>query len=121
MPGLPTTRGQLREPAETAAQDQMPHRGFRAELLMQGSATLRVADQDSFLPGHDCPCTAHRRGVWSSQADQQDQDGSAAGPHLVGVVETPRECCRSMGDEYHRLMLELIISVIVLGEPAAEL
>ncbi|WP_308040534.1 hypothetical protein [Streptomyces sp. PSKA30] len=37
------------------------------------------------------------------------------------VVEADRERYRSMGDEYDRLMLELIISAIVLGEPAADL
>ncbi|MFE3200165.1 hypothetical protein [Embleya sp. NPDC059237] len=37
------------------------------------------------------------------------------------VVESDRENYRSMGDEYDRLMMELIISAIVLGEPAADL
>ncbi|MGW6023386.1 hypothetical protein [Streptomyces sp. NPDC055099] len=37
------------------------------------------------------------------------------------VVEADRERYRSVGDEYDRLMLELIISAIVLGEPAADL
>nr|WTB36023.1 hypothetical protein OG781_09590 [Streptomyces sp. NBC_00830] len=37
------------------------------------------------------------------------------------VVEADRERYRGMGDEYDCLMMELIISAIVLGEPAAEL
>ncbi|GCD99110.1 hypothetical protein EHYA_06822 [Embleya hyalina] len=37
------------------------------------------------------------------------------------VVESDRENYRSMGDEYDRLMMELIIGAIVLGEPAADL
>ncbi|WP_326763554.1 hypothetical protein OG978_02255 [Streptomyces sp. NBC_01591] len=37
------------------------------------------------------------------------------------VVEADGERYRSMGDEYDRLMMELIISAIVLGEPAADL
>ncbi|SED02042.1 hypothetical protein [Streptomyces melanosporofaciens] len=37
------------------------------------------------------------------------------------VVEADGERYRSMGDEYDCLMMELIISAIVLGEPAAEL
>ncbi|MCX4537615.1 hypothetical protein OHA79_04170 [Streptomyces sp. NBC_00841] len=37
------------------------------------------------------------------------------------VVEADGERSRSMGDEYDRLMMELIISAIVLGEPAADL
>ncbi|WP_328624480.1 hypothetical protein OHA88_05555 [Streptomyces sp. NBC_00353] len=37
------------------------------------------------------------------------------------VVEADGQRYRSMGDEYDRLMLELIISAIVLGEPAADL
>ncbi|MGW2081919.1 hypothetical protein ACWCOW_34225 [Streptomyces sp. NPDC001939] len=37
------------------------------------------------------------------------------------VVEADEERYRSMGDEYDRLMLELIVCVIVLGEPAADL
>ncbi|MEV4595915.1 hypothetical protein AB0K15_00765 [Amycolatopsis sp. NPDC049253] len=37
------------------------------------------------------------------------------------VVEGDRERYRSMGDERDRLMLELVISAIVLGEPAADL
>ncbi|MFI5615358.1 hypothetical protein [Amycolatopsis sp. NPDC051903] len=37
------------------------------------------------------------------------------------VVEGDTERYRSMGDEYDRLMLELVISAIVLGEPAADL
>jgi hypothetical protein len=36
-------------------------------------------------------------------------------------VEADRERYRSMGDEYDCLMLELITSAIVLGEPAADL
>ncbi|MPY53672.1 hypothetical protein [Streptomyces acidicola] len=37
------------------------------------------------------------------------------------VVEADRDRYRSMGDEYDRLMLELIVSAIALGEPAVEL
>ncbi|WP_328834772.1 hypothetical protein [Streptomyces europaeiscabiei] len=37
------------------------------------------------------------------------------------VVEVDGERYRSRGDEYDCLMMELIISAIVLGEPAAEL
>ncbi|GED86451.1 hypothetical protein [Streptomyces sp. 6-11-2] len=37
------------------------------------------------------------------------------------VVEADEERYRSMGDEYDRLMTELIISAIVLGEPAVDL
>lgn len=37
------------------------------------------------------------------------------------VVEADGERYRNMGDEYDCLMMELIISAIVLGEPAAEL
>ncbi|MFI2040099.1 hypothetical protein ACIOK4_41515 [Streptomyces bottropensis] len=37
------------------------------------------------------------------------------------VVEADGERYRSRGDEYDCLMMELIISAIVLGEPAAEL
>ncbi|MET7703944.1 hypothetical protein [Streptomyces sp. NPDC005485] len=37
------------------------------------------------------------------------------------VVEADRERYRRVGDEYDCLMLELIISAIILGEPAAEL
>ncbi|GHB30313.1 hypothetical protein GCM10010331_15870 [Streptomyces xanthochromogenes] len=37
------------------------------------------------------------------------------------VVEADGGRYRSMGDEYDRLMMELIISAIVLGEPAADL
>jgi hypothetical protein len=37
------------------------------------------------------------------------------------VVETDRERYRSTGDDYDRLMLELVISAIVLGEPPADL
>lgn len=37
------------------------------------------------------------------------------------VVEADGERYRSTGDEYDRLMMELIISAIVLGEPAADL
>ncbi|MET8518367.1 hypothetical protein [Streptomyces sp. NPDC005077] len=37
------------------------------------------------------------------------------------VVEADGERYRSIGDEYDRLMMELIISAIVLGEPAADL
>lgn len=37
------------------------------------------------------------------------------------VVEADGERYRNMGDEYDRLMMELIISAIILGEPAAEL
>lgn len=37
------------------------------------------------------------------------------------MVEADGERCRSMGDEYDCLMMELIISAIVPGEPAAEL
>ncbi|GHI83089.1 hypothetical protein [Streptomyces xanthophaeus] len=37
------------------------------------------------------------------------------------VVESDGERYRSMGDEYDRLMIELIISAIVLGEPATDL
>ncbi|MET8966011.1 hypothetical protein ABZX69_42310 [Streptomyces sp. NPDC004074] len=37
------------------------------------------------------------------------------------VVEADRERYRSIGDAYDCLMMELIISAIVLGEPAAEL
>lgn len=37
------------------------------------------------------------------------------------VVEADGKRYRSMGDEYDCLMMELIISAIVLGEPAAEL
>ncbi|MGN9796150.1 hypothetical protein ACTMTU_34340 [Streptomyces sp. OZ13] len=37
------------------------------------------------------------------------------------VVEADVERYRSKGDEYDRLMMELIISAIILGEPAADL
>ncbi|MCL7379760.1 hypothetical protein [Streptomyces sp. 35G-GA-8] len=37
------------------------------------------------------------------------------------VVEADGERYRSMGDEYDRLMMELVISAIVLGEAAADL
>ncbi|MER6571427.1 hypothetical protein ABT288_35940 [Streptomyces sp. NPDC001093] len=37
------------------------------------------------------------------------------------VAEADRERYRSRGDEYDCLMMELVISAIVLGEPAAEL
>ncbi|MEU9109121.1 hypothetical protein AB0D54_33305 [Streptomyces xanthophaeus] len=37
------------------------------------------------------------------------------------VVEADGERYRSMGAEYDRLMIELVISAIVLGEPAADL
>ncbi|MQY40703.1 hypothetical protein SRB17_87360 [Streptomyces sp. RB17] len=37
------------------------------------------------------------------------------------MVEADGERYRSRGDEYHCLMMELIISAIVLGEPAAAL
>ncbi|WP_460060608.1 hypothetical protein [Streptomyces sp. YKOK-I1] len=37
------------------------------------------------------------------------------------LVEGDGERYRSMGDDYDRLMIELIISAIVLGEPAADL
>jgi hypothetical protein len=37
------------------------------------------------------------------------------------VAEADRERYRSRGDEYDSLMMELVISAIVLGEPAAEL
>ncbi|MFD0119625.1 hypothetical protein ACFVZL_40290 [Streptomyces sp. NPDC058320] len=37
------------------------------------------------------------------------------------VMESDGERYRSTGDEYDRLMMELIISAIVLGEPAADL
>ncbi|MFF2132074.1 hypothetical protein ACFVW1_43370 [Streptomyces olivochromogenes] len=37
------------------------------------------------------------------------------------VVEADGERYRSRGDEYDRLMMELIISAIVLGEPATDL
>ncbi|MFI6093160.1 hypothetical protein [Streptomyces sp. NPDC051218] len=37
------------------------------------------------------------------------------------VVEADRQRYRSSGDEYDRLMLELVINAIVLGEPAADL
>ncbi|WP_191971853.1 hypothetical protein [Streptomyces luteolifulvus] len=37
------------------------------------------------------------------------------------VVEADGQRYRSMGDEYDRLMMELVISAIVLGEPAADL
>ncbi|MFJ3206097.1 hypothetical protein [Streptomyces sp. NPDC086989] len=40
---------------------------------------------------------------------------------ISAVVETDRERYRSRGDEYDCLMMELIISAIVLGEPAVEL
>ncbi|MFE5326062.1 hypothetical protein ACFRCG_06640 [Embleya sp. NPDC056575] len=40
---------------------------------------------------------------------------------ISAVVESDRENYRGMGDEYDRLMMELIISAIVLGEPAADL
>ncbi|MFM9370566.1 hypothetical protein [Streptomyces sp. Da 82-17] len=36
-------------------------------------------------------------------------------------VEQDPERCRPMGDAYDRLMLELVVSTIVLGEPAGEL
>ncbi|MGW7056041.1 hypothetical protein [Streptomyces sp. NPDC054888] len=39
----------------------------------------------------------------------------------AAVVEADAARYRSMGDEYDRLMMELIISAIILGEPAAEL
>lgn len=37
------------------------------------------------------------------------------------VVEADGERFRSRGDEFHCVMMELVISAIVLGEPAAEL
>ncbi|MEV8593538.1 hypothetical protein [Streptomyces sp. NPDC052012] len=37
------------------------------------------------------------------------------------VVEADGKRLRNMGDAYHCLMMELVISAIVLGEPAAEL
>ncbi|MFF8532344.1 hypothetical protein ACN6K9_008193 [Streptomyces sp. SAS_267] len=37
------------------------------------------------------------------------------------VVEADGERCRNMSDEYNRLMMELVISAIILGEPATEL
>ncbi|MEU3187898.1 hypothetical protein ABZ707_27400 [Streptomyces sp. NPDC006923] len=40
---------------------------------------------------------------------------------VSAVVEADGERYRGMGDEYDCLMMELIISAIVLGEPAAEL
>ncbi|MFG2480982.1 hypothetical protein [Streptomyces fagopyri] len=40
---------------------------------------------------------------------------------VSAVVEADQERCRSRGDAYDCLMLELIISAIVLGEPAADL
>jgi hypothetical protein len=40
---------------------------------------------------------------------------------VSAVVEADVERYRSMGDEYDRLMLELITSAIVLGEAAADL
>ncbi|AWW42947.1 hypothetical protein DN051_38990 [Streptomyces cadmiisoli] len=40
---------------------------------------------------------------------------------VSAVVEGDGERYRSMGDEYDRLMIELIISAVVLGEPAADL
>ncbi|MFB6812707.1 hypothetical protein [Streptomyces sp. NPDC056387] len=40
---------------------------------------------------------------------------------ISAVVEADRERYRSRGDEYDCLMMELIISAIVLGEPAVEL
>ena len=44
------------------------------------------------------------------------------GIHMVSaVVESDAQLYRSRGDEYDRLMLELVISAIVLGEPAADL
>jgi hypothetical protein len=39
----------------------------------------------------------------------------------AAVVEADGKRYRSMGDEYDRLMMELIISAIVLGEPATDL
>ncbi|MFF4659020.1 hypothetical protein [Streptomyces sp. NPDC001381] len=40
---------------------------------------------------------------------------------VSAVVETDERCCRSPGEAYDRLMMELVISAIVLGEPAADL
>ncbi|MEV0177203.1 hypothetical protein AB0I00_39625 [Streptomyces sp. NPDC050803] len=37
------------------------------------------------------------------------------------VVEGDETCYRNMGDEYDCLMMELVISAIILGEPAADL
>ncbi|WP_432043213.1 hypothetical protein [Streptomyces cadmiisoli] len=40
---------------------------------------------------------------------------------VSAMVEGNGERYRNMGDEYNRLMIELIISAVVLGEPAADL
>ncbi|MFI7320373.1 hypothetical protein [Streptomyces venezuelae] len=37
------------------------------------------------------------------------------------MAESDGKRCRDMGDDYDCLMLELVISMIVLGEPATEL
>ncbi|MCX4869914.1 hypothetical protein OHU11_00865 [Streptomyces sp. NBC_00257] len=61
---------------------------------------------------------------WTGHGVYEVSFSSAAGSGrriASAVVEADGERYRSMGDEYDRLMMELIISAIVLGEPAAEL
>lgn len=61
---------------------------------------------------------------WTGHGVYEVSFPSAAGSGrriASAVVEADGERYRSMSDEYDRLMMELIISAIVLGEPAAEL
>ena len=123
----PLTRESFRrlKPISTArAMGQLPDRVWTAEDWDRIRVGYRARDMDEkwnvFAEGD--VVFMHRS--WTGRGIYEASFASVAGGGrkiASAVVEADRERYRSMGDEYDRLMLELIISAIVLGEPAVEL
>lgn len=90
--------------------DRIRH-GYRAQDMDQ---KWNVFAEDNVL-------FMHRS--WTGHGVYEASFAPTAGGRRIAsaVVEADRERYRSVGDEYDRLMLELIISAIVLGESADDL
>lgn len=103
---------------------QLPDRVWTDEDWDRIQRGYRARDMDEkwnvFVEGD--VLFAHRS--WTGHGVYEVSFAPAAGRGrriASAVVEADRERYRSMGDAYDCLMMELVISAIVLGEPAAEL
>ncbi|MFE6334226.1 hypothetical protein ACFVOK_13535 [Streptomyces sp. NPDC057798] len=103
---------------------QLPDRVFTDEDWDRIQRGYRARDMDEkwnvFVEGD--VLSLHRS--WTGYGVYEVSFASAAGRGrriASAVVETDGERYRSRGAEHDCLMMELIISAIVLGEPAAEL
>lgn len=103
---------------------QLPDRVWTAdewERIRQGNRAQTMDEKwDVFAEGD--VVFMHRswtgRGIYEVSFSPVADDGRKM---TSAVVETDPERYRRTGDDFDRLMLELIISGIVLGEPAEEL